>query len=133
MILGIGNDLVDCRRIKKSIDVYGLRFTSRIFTVQEQNRMLGRVDFIAGYAKIFAMKEALLKALGTGLAQGIFWHDVEISRQPGQPPQAQFYRSALKILRNKILPGYCEDIHVSVSDEWPYAQAFAIISTRPLS
>lgn len=130
MILGIGNDLVDCRRIKRTIEHYGLRFITRVYTVQEQARMNKRVDFIAGYAKLFAMKEALLKALGTGLAKNIQWLDIEIFREVGLAPCAEFSGAAWQILCQQVPSGYKAEIHLSVSDEWPYAQAFAIISAK---
>ncbi len=132
MILGIGNDLVDCRRIEKTIKRFGPRFLSRVFTDQEQSRMNKRVDQAAGYAKLFAMKEAVLKAMGTGLARGISWHDIEIFRELNQAPQAELSGAAIKLVKTLTPEGFVPHIHVSVSDEWPYAQAFAIVSATPI-
>lgn len=132
MILGIGNDLVDCRRIEKTIERFGSRFVNRVFTEQEQFRMSQRVNQIPGYGKLFAMKEAILKALGTGLAKGIGWHDIQIYRALNQPPQAKLSGAAVALVKALTPEGFSHHIHVSVSDEWPYAQAFAIISARPI-
>jgi holo-[acyl-carrier protein] synthase len=130
MILGIGNDLVDCRRIEASINRFGNRFLNRIFTPQEQSRINQRVLRAAGYANLFAMKEAVLKALGTGLAKGIRWHDVEIFREPRQAPCVILTGKALECLEILTPPQYTADIHITASDEWPYAQAFAIVSVK---
>ena len=132
MILGIGNDLVDCRRIEASINRFGNRFLNRVFTAQEQARINQRVSRAAGYANLFAMKEAVLKALGTGLAKGIVWHDVEIFRKPQQAPQVILAGKALERVKTLTPPQCMTDIHITASDEWPYAQAFAIVSIRPI-
>ncbi len=131
MILGIGNDLVDCRRIEKMLKRFGPRFVNRVFTPQEQKRISQRRCQAAGYAKLFAMKEAILKALGTGLANGIVWHDVEIFREFKDAPRTELFGMAQKVLKNQTPAGYIAHVHISVSDEWPYAQAFAIISATP--
>jgi holo-[acyl-carrier protein] synthase len=128
MILGVGNDLVDCRRIEQAVNRFGSRFIDRVFTHQEQTRMNQRSHHIAGYAKLFAMKEAILKALGTGLTNGIVWHDIEIFREIKGAPRAELSGAAQEILKKQTPPGHTAHVHVSVSDEWPYAQAFAIIS-----
>lgn len=133
MILGIGNDLVDCRRIEKTIKRFGFRFVNRVFTAQEQFRMNQRVDQAAGYAKLFAMKEAILKALGTGLASGISWHNVEIFRELNQAPRAELSGAAIRLIKMLTPEGFIPHVHISVSDEWPYAQAFAIISATPFN
>ena len=132
MILGIGNDMIDSRRIDNALKQYGNRFINRLFTLQEQRRMNGRQDAVSGYAKLFALKEAVLKALGTGLAQGIFWRDIDIFREDGCAPRAELSGAALKILQSQTLPDHKAQVYISVSDEWPYAQAFAIISAEPL-
>ncbi|MCE3231639.1 MAG: 4-phosphopantetheinyl transferase [Alphaproteobacteria bacterium] len=128
MILGIGNDLVDCRRIENTLKRFGSRFVNRVFTSQEQARIAQRSHQAAGYAKLFAMKEAVLKALGTGLAKGIIWHDIEIFREFKEAPRVELSGVAREVLKNQTPAGYAPHLHVSVSDEWPYAQAFAIIS-----
>ena len=91
-----------------------------------------RINKVTGYANLFAMKEAILKALGTGLAKGILWHDIEIIRQPQQAPQAILMGKAQERLESLTPPHHLALIHISVSDEWPYAQAFAIVSVRPI-
>lgn len=131
MILGIGNDLVDCRRIEKTIKRFGSRFVNRVFTPQEQQRMSQRVNQTEGYAKLFAMKEAILKALGTGLAKGIVWQDVEIFREFQNAPRVELSGAAREYVKKQTPAGYTAHIHISVSDEWPYAQAFAMISATP--
>ena len=131
MILGVGSDLVDCRRIDKALKRFGGRFLDRVFTPQEQERMEQRSNQAAGYAKLFAMKEAILKALGTGLAKGVVWHNIEIFRETKGPPRAKLSGAAQETMKNQTPEGYSAHVHVSVSDEWPYAQAFAIISIRP--
>lgn len=131
MILGIGNDLVDCRRIEKTLKRFGPRFINRIFTSQEQHRMSKRVNKVEGYAKLFAMKEAILKAMGTGLTNGIVWKDVEIFREFQNAPRAELSGAARECIKNQTPMGYIAHVHISVSDEWPYAQAFAIISATP--
>lgn len=131
MIIGIGNDLVDSRRIEKTINRFGTRFLNRVFTPQEQLRMSKRTKQSEGYAKLFAMKESILKALGTGLAKGISWHDVEIFREFQSAPSAELSGAALVQIKRQTPEGLKAQIHVSVSDEWPYAQAFAIISLIP--
>lgn len=132
MILGIGNDLVDCRRIEKTLKRYGDRFVNRLFTPQEQRRISQRANQSEGYAKLFAMKEAILKALGTGLAKGIMWQDVEIFREFKGAPSAELSGAALEHLKQQTPKDFTAHLHVSVSDEWPYAQAFAIISITPI-
>lgn len=131
MILGIGTDLVDCRRIEKLILKYENRFLNRIFTEEERARINIRHQRILGYAKLFAIKESVLKALGTGLAKGVTWHDITITREPWSAPQVQLKGEALLRLTSMTPPGYRPSIHVSVSDEWPYAQSFLVISGIP--
>jgi holo-[acyl-carrier protein] synthase len=132
MILGIGNDLVDCRRIEKTMKRFGGRFLDRVFTDQEQGRMKLKFSQPAGYGKLFAMKEAISKALGTGLTKGITWHNIEIYREFEKPPSVQLSGPAQEIISNMTPKGYKAIIHISVSDEWPYAQAFATISAIPI-
>lgn len=128
MILGIGNDLVDCRRIEKTLKHFDKKFMNRIGRQQEQEYIQRRKNQVAGYAKLFAMKEAVLKALGTGLTQGVSWHDIEIFRQVNGAPYVELSGFALKMLEKITPKGLKANIHISVSDEWPYAQAFAMIS-----
>ena len=132
MILGIGNDLVDSRRIEKTMNRFGMRFLNRVFTSQEQERISKQYNHAIGYAKLFAMKEAVLKALGTGLAGGIIWHDVEIFREFEHAPCVKLTGVALKVITKLTPKGHKASVHVSVSDEWPYAQAFAMISATSI-
>lgn len=132
MILGIGNDLVDCRRIEKTLKRFESRFLNRLFTAQEQKRIEQKFNHSAGYGKLFAMKEATLKALGTGLTKGITWHDIEIFREYENAPSVELAGVAMEILEKLTPKGHKAKIHISVSDEWPYAQAFAIISAIPI-
>jgi len=130
MIVGIGSDLVDCTRIEKTIKRFGDRFLNRLFTFQEQERINSQSNQAAGYAKLFAMKEAVLKALGTGLTRGITWLDIEILREVKSKPFVKLSGVALECARNQMPKEHTLNIHVSVSDEWPYAQAFAIVSAE---
>ena len=124
MILGIGNDLVDIRRIEGIIQRQGQKFIDRIFTKSEQNRANSRAHPMASYAKMFAAKEAFIKALGTGLAKGVTWHNAEITRNPWGPPTINVTGAALDYL---MLKTASFKIHLTMSDEFPYAQAFVII------
>ena len=124
MIIGIGSDLVDIRRIEKSIDRFGEKFTARCFTDEEQARSNGRKDCAASYAKRFAAKEAIGKALGVGLHHPMSLHSVEILNDPRGAPVA---------VARKALAAYLAErqyhIHVSISDEIGHAQALAIVQT----
>jgi holo-[acyl-carrier protein] synthase len=134
MILGIGSDLVYIRRIEQALSRFGKRFENRIFTENEQKyaRRSENADikFIAStYAKRFAAKEACAKALNTGFGSGVSWRDIEIVNSAGGAPEIQITGGALKILQ-KITPGgTIAKIFVSLSDEYPYAQAYVIIDS----
>lgn len=128
MIIGIGNDLCDCRRIEAVIHRHGARFLNRIFTTSEQERALKRTQQTSSFAKLFCAKEAVVKALGTGLTRGILWTDIEITRSPHHPPQVTLHNNAKNELDKRIPPDMEGHIHLAITDEWPYAQAFAIIS-----
>lgn len=132
MIVGIGNDLCDCRRIEAAIKRHGSRFLNRVFTQEEQARLQGRSQQSASYAKVFSGKEAVLKAIGTGLTEGISWGDIEIHRRPYHPPQVRLYNNAEKEFLKRIPSNMQGHIHLSLTDEWPYAQAFVIISATPV-
>jgi holo-[acyl-carrier protein] synthase len=127
MIFGIGSDLVDIRRIEKTIQTHGQRFLNRVFTSSEQNRIESRKNHPSGYAKLFAAKEAVLKALGTGLTNGIHWTDIEVIRFPYQRPTVQLKGAAETIILSLIPENSSWIIHLSLTDEWPYAQAYAVI------
>ncbi len=131
MIIGIGSDLIDIRRIEKSLERHGQRFIQRIFTEVEQARSENRRARAASYAKRFAAKEACAKALGTGLAQGVFWRDMGVVNLPsGKPTMALTGGAAVRL--GKILPeGHRAAIHLTITDDFPLAQAFVIIEALP--
>ena len=127
MILGIGNDLCDIKRIEKSLARFGDRFVQRIFTPVEQSRSEGRVTRAASYAKRFAAKEACSKALGTGMRAGVFWRDIGVINLPSGKPTMQRTGGAAERLAALIPAGMSPVIHISLTDDHPYAQAFVVI------
>jgi len=128
MILGLGSDLIDIRRIEKTLERYGPRFIARIFTDIEQAKSERRAARAASYAKRFAAKEACAKALGTGLSQGVFWRDMGVVNLPSGKPTMKLTGGALKKLNSMIPPGHKAQIDLSITDEYPLAQAIVIIS-----
>ena len=132
MIIGIGSDLCDVRRIERMIDRYGERFLARIFTATERARAERRANRFETYAKRFAAKEACAKALGTGLRQGVFWRDMGVVNLPSGRPTMKLTGGALKRLRAITPAGYEARINVSVTDEGPMAQALVVISAVPV-
>ena len=131
MIIGIGSDLCDIRRIEKSLERFGDRFVQRIFTEIEQKRSEGRATRAASYAKRFAAKEACAKALGTGMRRGVFWRDMGVvNMRSGQPTMA-LTGGALARLHEIMPPGHRPVVHLSLTDDHPYAQAFVIIEALP--
>jgi holo-[acyl-carrier protein] synthase len=131
LIVGIGSDLCDIRRVDKTLERFGERFTQRIFTELERARSERKTDRAASYAKRFAAKEACAKALGTGLKRGVFWRDMGvINLRSGQPTMA-LTGGAAKRLAELIPEGMQAMIHLSLTDDHPYAQAFVIIEARP--
>src|ERR1700709_2292007 len=131
MILGIGSDLVDIRRIGKGIERHGERFLARIYTDTERTKAERRVNRIETYAKRFAAKEACAKALGTGLRAGVFWRDMGVVNLPSGRPTLKLTGGALVRLR-AITPERCEArIDLSITDEGPTAFAFVVISAVP--
>ena len=131
MIIGIGNDLVDIRRIERSLERFGERFVQRIFTPIEQQRSEARAGRASSYAKRFAAKEACSKALGTGLRLGVFWRDMGVVNQRGGKPTMQLTGGALTRLQSITPAGMSPQIDLSLTDEYPMAQAFVIISAVP--
>ena len=132
MILGIGSDLIDIRRIEKTLERHGSRFTDRVFTPTEQAKSDRRAQRAASYAKRFAAKEACAKALGTGLAQGVFWRDMGVVNKPSGAPTMALTGGALKRLEALVPAGCTANIHVTITDDYPLAQAFVIIEAlRP--
>jgi holo-[acyl-carrier protein] synthase len=131
VIVGIGSDLSDIRRIQASLDRFGERFTQRVYTEVERSRSERKGDRAASYAKRFAAKEACSKALGTGIRRGVFWRDMGVVNLPsGQPTMRLTGGAALRLAA--IIPEGMEPfIHVSLTDDHPYAQAFVVIEARP--
>ncbi|MCA3714083.1 holo-ACP synthase [Phenylobacterium sp.] len=131
MILGIGSDLSDIRRIQASLDRFGDRFRNRCFTEIERRRSEAKPDAAASYAKRFAAKEACAKALGTGLRRGVFWRDMGVvNLRSGQPTLSLTGGAAARLA--EITPaGHRAMIHLSMTDDHPYAQAFVIIEALP--
>ncbi|MBZ9655078.1 holo-ACP synthase [Phyllobacterium lublinensis] len=127
MIIGIGSDLIDIRRIEKTLERHGQRFIDRVYTPVEQAKSERRKQRAASYAKRFAAKEACAKALGTGLAQGVFWRDMGVVNLPSGAPTMKLANGAADRL-NAITPsGYASRIHLTITDDFPLAQAFVII------
>ena len=131
MIIGLGSDIVDVRRIKDVLDRHGDRFLDRCFTPVERAKADRRARRVETYAKRFAAKEACAKALGTGLAHGVFWRDMGVVNLPGGRPTMKLTGGALERLQ-AITPKGCEArIDVTITDEGPTAQALVIISAVP--
>jgi len=132
MILGLGNDIVDIRRIEETLERYGDRFVERIFTDIERRKSDGRATRAASYAKRFAAKEACSKALGTGFRRGVYWRDMGVVNEPSGRPTMVLSGGALKQLE-RITPANCRTvIHLTITDDFPYAQAIVLISAMPL-
>ena len=132
MIIGIGNDLCDIRRVEQVLDRHGERFVQRCFTEIERQRSDRKTNRAASYAKRFAAKEACAKALGTGLSRGVFWRDMGVvNRRSGQPTM-HLTGGAAKRLQALTPPGHEAVIHLTLTDEPPLAQAIVIIEAVPL-
>jgi len=127
VIIGIGSDLSDIRRIQASLDRFGDRFTQRLFTEIERTRSERKSDRAASYAKRFAAKEACAKALGTGMRRGVFWRDMGVVNLSSGQPTVALTNGALARLEAITPPGRRPVIHLSLSDDHPYAQAFVVI------
>jgi holo-[acyl-carrier protein] synthase len=133
MILGIGSDLIDIRRVEETLARFGERFTHRIFTPLERQKCDRRANRAASYARRFAAKEACSKALGTGLRRGVFWRDMGVVNLPSGQPTVALTGGALARL-NELLPkGMSARIDLSLTDDPPLAQAIVIISAVPIS
>jgi holo-[acyl-carrier protein] synthase len=132
MILGIGSDICDIRRIAQSLERFGERFTQRIFTENERMKADGRLTRAETYARRFAAKEACAKALGTGIARGVFWKEMEVINLPGGQPSMRLTGGAAERLRKLMPEGHEAVIHVSLTDDPPIAQAFVVIEARPI-
>ncbi|ACA20870.1 holo-acyl-carrier-protein synthase [Methylobacterium sp. 4-46] len=127
MIVGIGSDLCDIRRIERSLERFGERFTQRVFTPGERARSDRRAARAPSYARRFAAKEACAKALGTGLSQGVFWRDMEVVNLPSGAPTLRLTGGAAARLAALVPPGHRARLHVSLTDDPPLAQAFVVI------
>ena len=128
MIVGIGSDLSDIRRIQGSLDRFGERFTNRVFTELERNRSERKTDRASSYAKRFAAKEACAKALGTGVPRrGVHWRDMGVVNLPSGKPTLALTGGAAERLKALLPPGFEAVIHLSLTDDHPYAQAFVVI------
>lgn len=133
MIIGLGSDLIDIRRVEKSLARFGVRFTHRIFTEIERNKSDARAQRAASYAKRFAAKEACSKALGTGISRGVFWADMGVVNLPGGQPTMRLTGGAALRLAELMPSGHAPKIHLTITDDFPLAQAFVIIEAVPVS
>ncbi len=131
MILGLGSDLVDIRRIESTLERFGQRFTHRIFTAAERDKSERRAARAASYARRFAAKEACAKALGTGFRKAVYWRDMEVVNLPGGKPSMRLTGGALARLASLVPAGMRAQIDVSLTDDPPIAQAIVIISALP--
>ncbi|WP_321339396.1 holo-ACP synthase [uncultured Cohaesibacter sp.] len=131
MIIGTGNDLIDIRRIEKSLDRFGERFIQRVFTEKEIARSERKAQRAASYAKRFAAKEACSKALGTGLSHGVFWRDMGVSNLSSGKPTMVLTNGACERMQSMIPDGFVPQIDLTITDEYPIAQAYVIISAIP--
>jgi len=131
MIVGIGNDLIDIRRIERTLDRFGDRFINRIFTYVEQEKSERRANRIESYAKRFAAKEACSKALGTGFRKGVYWRDMGVLNLKNGKPTMVLTGGAAKRLTEIMPKGMTVQIDISMTDEPPLAEAVVIISALP--
>jgi holo-[acyl-carrier protein] synthase len=133
MILGLGNDIIDIRRVERTIERYGDRFLSRVFTDIERRKSDGRAGRAASYAKRFAAKEACAKALGTGFRQGVFWRDMGVVNLTSGRPTLELTGGALQALADLTPEGHEVRIDLTITDDFPMAQAIVIISAYRVS
>jgi holo-[acyl-carrier protein] synthase len=133
MIIGLGNDIIDIRRVERTIERYGERFLSRVFTEIERRKSDNRAGRAASYAKRFAAKEACAKALGTGFRQGVFWRDMGVVNLPSGRPTLQLTGGAARALERLPPKGHEVRIDLSITDDFPTAQAIVIISAVKMS
>jgi holo-[acyl-carrier protein] synthase len=128
MIIGLGSDLIDIRRIEQTLSRYGERFIGRVFTDVERRKSERRATRAATYAKRFAAKEACAKALGTGLRAGVFWRDMGVINLPSGQPTIRLTGGAAKRLAEITPPGTKAQINLTLTDDYPLAQAIVIIT-----
>ena len=132
MIIGLGNDVIDIRRVERTIERYGERFLTRIFTETERRKSDGRTTRAASYAKRFAAKEACAKALGTGFRHGVFWRDMGVVNLPSGRPTLVLTGGAARALARITPEGHDVRIDLTITDDFPTAQAIVIISALKL-
>ncbi len=132
MIIGLGNDVIDIRRVERTIERYGERFLTRIFTKTERRKSDGRATRAASYAKRFAAKEACAKALGTGFRHGVFWRDMGVVNLPSGRPTLVLTGGAARALARITPEGHDVRIDLTITDDFPTAQAIVIISALKL-
>ena len=133
MIIGVGADLCDIRRIQRSLERFGDRFKQRCFTELEQARSERKPDPAWSYAKRFAAKEACAKALGTGMRTDVYWRDMGVVNQRSGQPTLALTGHAAEHLQRLTPPGHEPRIHLTLSDEHPYALAFVVIEALPIA
>ncbi len=131
MIIGIGNDIIDIRRIEKTLERFGSRFTDRVFTDIEKRKSDRRRMRAASYAKRFASKEACSKALGTGFRKGVYWRDMGVQNLPSGKPSMVLTGGAREQLEKITPTDSTAVIHLTITDDWPMAQAIVIIEAHP--
>jgi holo-[acyl-carrier protein] synthase len=131
LILGIGSDLADIRRIENSLERFGERFTNRVFTEIERQRSERKADRAASYAKRFAAKEACAKALGTGMRSSVYWRDMGVVNAPSGAPTLALTGGAAERLALMTPNGMTAVVHLTLTDDWPWAQAFVVIEALP--
>ena len=131
MILGIGNDICDIRRVEKTLARFGKRFLAKVFTAEEQRKAISRAHPARTLAKRFAAKEAVSKALGTGFQNGVHLRDIGVVNAPGGRPTVVLTGGAARHLANMTPPGYSARIDLTLTDEYPLAEAIVIISALP--
>lgn len=132
MIIGLGSDLCNIERIQASLDRFGARFENRVFTDTERTKARKRPFTIAGtYAKRFAAKEAFSKAVGTGFRRGVFMKDIGVVNAPSGAPTLALTGGAAKRLAEMVPPGHEAHVHLTLTDDHPWAQAFVIIEAIP--
>ena len=131
MILGIGSDLIDIRRIEKTLERFPVRFVNRIFTETERRKSERRTNRAASYAKRFTAKEACSKALGTGFRRGVFWRDLGVVNLKSGKPTMSLTGRAKELLDTLVPDGMAAQIDLTITDDFPLAQAVVIISAIP--
>jgi holo-[acyl-carrier protein] synthase len=131
MIIGLGNDLIDITRVEKTLERFGDKFIHRVFTEIERTKSDRRLNRAASYAKRFASKEACAKALGTGLSRGVYWRDMGVVNLPGGKPTLALTGGAAKRLEEITPDGHEAEIHLTITDDFPLAQAIVIIYAVP--